>query len=138
MKKWFMAFIVFAINAVQPVLADTIFVRGLFGSNTIHQVKFITHSRTPVSALLNVQVGQWQGGTCQVQASKDLGSFSVNDGEVIAVDSLKVKWGLGGGYTCTNNIYNYHGKSIVDSYQVKWNGSDYTGSIPFMTLVDLS
>lgn len=118
--------------------ANSIFVHGLFGGKTIHQVKFTTHSSSPVDAQILVQVGQWINQTCNVQSSKELGSFSISDGEVVSVDGFKVKWGLGGGYTCTNNIYTYKGKQVVDAYQVKWDGSDYTGSVPFMSYVNLN
>lgn len=127
-----------SIILINSASADTIFVHGLFGGKTIHQVKFTTHVNSPIDAQVRVQVGQWANQACVVQYSKDLGNFSISDGEVVSVDSFKVKWGLGGGYTCTNNIYTYKGKQVVDTYQVKWDGSDYTSSVPFMSYVNLS
>lgn len=114
--------------------------KGKLKSNDgdIHITRFIGDSSEAVSTHASISLGKWDHNMCKpvLSAEEDV---DIVPGEEFVVCGDCLKEDVGSGVSCAIEQYknNKTGKSTSISYQIFWDGSNYTGAAPSEHIVPL-
>lgn len=127
------------------LMANSVFADGLLTNkqgNFIHTIFFNLPDNKDIEARVDVAFGQLMNNSCQY--TKSLGPQIVlitnNEGRgpttIMGFSNETLKQYVGNGYTCGTFSFT-HTKKVNDSFQLIWDGKNYTAAIPPVVTIKL-
>jgi hypothetical protein len=114
---------------IQPAYAWNIGSKGRVTGPVVHTTYFLTPNNQPFDVHAQAYVGTWANGSCQYNAQYDIGQDLLQTGNFVDIDAYQLKSVVGGGYSCMTIFYTYK-TLVMETFQLTWDGINYTASIP--------
>ncbi len=129
--KWTLIFGVFvlSLHAGHATYAYTFQSLGQVNGPAIHTTYLFTTNNAEALVRAKAYVGHWANGTCLYAGQYEMGVMRLKTGNQIYLDASKLQSIVGGGYTCVTISY-FNKQPVLDTYQLVWNGTAYTGTLP--------
>jgi hypothetical protein len=126
--KWTLVFGVFALS-MHVSHAYTFANKGQVNGPAIHTTYFFTTNNIDAKVKAKAYVGHWTNGACLYAGQYDMGVELLRTGNQVYLDASKLKSIIGNGYTCMTISY-FNQQPVLDTFQLLWNGSAYTATLP--------
>lgn len=129
--KWTLVFGVFVLSlrAGHTTYAYTFASLGQVNGPAIHTTYLFTTNNAEALVRAKAYVGHWANGVCLYANQYDMGVTRLKTGNQLYLDASKLQSIVGNGYTCMTVSYFYQ-QPVLDTYQLLWSGTAYTGTLP--------
>lgn len=128
LMKWtlFFAALMIAVNSSH---AWTIGAKGRVTGPVVHTTYFLTPNNGNFPVHAQAYVGNYVNGVCQYGSIYDLGNDMLATGNYVDIDAFLLKSIIGPGYSCMT-IYYTSKQLAIETFQLQFDGVNYTASIP--------
>lgn len=110
--------------------------KGRVNGPAIHTTYFLTTNNASFPVSATALVGSWLNGYCDYRATYPIGSDSLQTGDFVDIDAFQLKAIVGNGYSCMSIYYTYK-QLVIESFQLFWDGINYSTSFPPVTEVTI-
>ena len=122
---------------MQSSRALTIGSKGRVSGPSIHTTYFLTPNNAPTPVQAKAYAGYFANGNCQYNAIYDLGNEIVKTGDFIDIDAFLVKSIIGINYNCMSIYYTYK-QLVIETFQLVFDGINYTTTLPITAEVTIN
>ncbi len=122
------------LSATTSAMSFTIAEKGRVTGPAIHSTYFITPNNQIFPVHADAYAGNWVNGVCVNTNQIDIGKSSLQSGDFVDLDAFQLKSLIGGGYSCLTITYFYK-QPVIDSFQLVWDGFNYTATLPAVSEV---
>ncbi len=126
--RWSIVFGIFFLS-MKAGHAYTFASLGQVSGPAIHTTYFFTMNNQPNLVRARAYVGHWANGACIYAGQYDMGLATLKTGNQLYFDANKLTSIVGGGYSCVTISY-FFKQPVQDTYQLLWNGTSYTNTVP--------
>lgn len=130
--RMFLIFTLFAYTT--SVMSFTIAEKGRVTGPAIHATYFITPNNQSFPVHADAYAGNWVNGVCVNTNQIDIGKSTLQSGDFTDLDAFQLKALIGGGYSCLTITY-FFKQPVIDSFQLVWDGFNYTATLPAVSEV---
>jgi hypothetical protein len=111
--------------------------KGRVNGPAIHTTYFLTPNNQAFDVRAQAYVGTWVNGVCQQNSALfALGTERLQTGDFVDIDAFELKSVVGGDYSCMTIFYTYT-QLVNESFQLNWDGFNYTASTPMQDEVTI-
>jgi hypothetical protein len=135
MTKTTRKFLILALlTCTTSAMSFTIAEKGRVAGPAIHATYFMTPNNQSFPVHADAYAGNWVNGVCVNANQIDIGKSALQSGDFVDLDAFQLKALIGGGYTCLTITYFYK-QPVIDSFQLVWDGFNYTATMPAVSEV---
>jgi hypothetical protein len=103
---------------------------------SIHTTYFLTPKNAPLKVHAQAYVGLLVNGICNYNANYDLGTQTLQSGDMVGIDAFALKALIGGNYSCMSIFYTYQ-QIVMETFQLIYDGTIYTITNPLSSQVNV-
>lgn len=103
--------------------------KGRVVGPVIHTTYFLTSNNASFPVKAMAYVGSYVNGTCNYNATYNIGSDHLQTGDFVDIDGFMLKSVVGGGYSCMTIFYT-NKQVVMETFQLFYDGINYNTSNP--------
>jgi hypothetical protein len=132
----------FALMWIVPTaLGWSIATVGRVDGPVIHTTYFLTPQNQPIKVSAQAYLGTWANGDCRQETGwydlNTVGPDWIQTGYFVDFDGFKLKALVGGRYACITVSYTTALQFKQETFQLVWDGLNYTHSLPRQSKVSI-